>query len=254
MSAAFVGNEHLLRDAIRRRILVLDGAMGTMIHAHKPTEEDYRGRRFHNHSRPLKNCTEVMVLSRPDLIEEIHRAYLEAGADIIETATFNSNPISMAEYDLQDHVLELNQTAAAIARRAAEAMTAQTPERPRFVAGSIGPTNKTLCFSRKVEDPGHRDVTFDEMAAAYAAQVDGLIRGGVDLLLVETIFDTLNAKACLYAIDRYFEEHGIRLPVMISVTVFQGGRTLTAQTLEAFWASVSQFDMLSVGINCALGV
>jgi len=246
--------ERLLREALAQRILVLDGAFGTMIHSHRPTEADYRGERFRDHSRPLQNCTEVMVLTRPDLITEIHRAYLDAGADIVETATFNSNPISMAEYDLQDHVDELNKKAAALACEAAEAMTRQTPNRPRFVAGSIGPTNKTLCFSRKVEDPGHRDVTFDEMAAAYGAQVEALVSSGVDLLLVETVFDTLNLKAALFAIDRYFEEHGVKLPVMISVTVFQGGRTLTGQTLEAFWASISQFDMLSVGINCALGV
>jgi 5-methyltetrahydrofolate--homocysteine methyltransferase len=243
-----------LEELLAERILVLDGAMGTMIHAYKPTEEDYRGARFRSHSKLLKNCTEVMVLTQPKMIEDIHRAYLEAGADIIETATFNSNPISMADFDLQAHIFELNKSAAEIARRAADAITKQNPDRPRFVAGSLGPTNKTLCFSRKVEDPGFRDVTFDQMAAAYTEQIHGLIAGGVDILLAETVFDTLNLKACLFAIDRYFDEHKVRLPVMISVTVFQGGRTLTAQTLEAFWASIAHFDMLSVGINCALGV
>jgi 5-methyltetrahydrofolate--homocysteine methyltransferase len=243
-----------LQELLAQRILVLDGAMGTTIHARRPTEEDYRGSRFRNHPRPLRNCTEVMVLTQPQIIQDIHRAYLEAGADLIETTTFNSNPISMADFALEEHVVEMNRTAAQIARRAAEEMTRRTPDQPRFVAGSIGPTNKTLCFSRKVEDPGYREVTFDQMADAYAAQVHGLVSGGVDLLLVETIFDPLNCKACLFAIDRYFTKHGVRLPVMISVTIFDGGRTLTGQTLQAFWIAVSQFDMLSVGINCALGV
>ncbi len=242
------------QELLAQRILLIDGAMGTMIHAHKPTEEDYRGERFRQHPKLLKNCTEVMALTQPNLIEQIHRAYLEAGADIIETDTFNSNSISMADFDLQDCVLELNLRAAEIARRAAEAYTRRNPEKPRFVAGSIGPTNKTLCFSRKVEDPGHREVTFDEMVTAYSEQIHGLVQGGVDLLLVETIFDTLNAKACLFAITQYFQEHQLQLPVMVSVTIFQGGRTLTGQTLEAFLASVSHFDMVSIGINCALGV
>ncbi|MBV9124299.1 MAG: homocysteine S-methyltransferase family protein, partial [Planctomycetes bacterium] len=243
-----------LEELLSRRLLVLDGAMGTMIHAHQPQEEDYRGARFPNHSKLLKNCTEVMVLTQPRMIEDIHRAYLEAGADIVETDSFNSNVISMADFDLQEHVFELNVKAAEIARRAADAMTRQTPDQPRFVAGSLGPTNKTLCFSRKVEDPGFREVTFDQMVAAYTEQIHGLVSGGVDILLAETVFDTLNLKACLFAIDQYFEKHGVRLPVMISVTIFPGGRTLTAQTVEAFWTSISQFDMLSVGINCALGV
>ncbi len=195
-----------------------------------------------------------MVLTQPRTIEDIHRAYLEAGADIIETNTFNSNALSMAEFDLQEHVHELNVEAARIARRAADAMNRRTPDRPRFVAGSLGPTNKTLCFSRKVEDPAFRDVTFDQMAAAYTEQIHGLVAGGVDILLAETSFDTLNLKACLFAIDQYFETHQVRLPVMVSFTIFQGGRTLTAQTIEACWISLSHFDMLSVGINCALGV
>jgi len=230
--------------------------MGTMIHARRPTEEDYRGTRFRNHSKLLKNCTEVMVLTQPRMVEDIHRAYLEAGVDIIETATFNSNAISMADFDLEPHVMQLNQAAADLARRAADDMSRRTPDRPRFVAGSIGPTNKTLCLSPKVDDPGFRAVTFDQMVAAYAEQVHGLVSGGVDILLVETVFDTLNLKACLFAIDRYFDEHKVRLPVMISVTIFPqgGGRTLAGQTLEAFWIAVSGFDMLSVGINCAVGI
>ncbi len=244
----------VLDDLLTQRILLLDGAMGTMIHTRKPTEEDYRGERFRHHSKLLKNCTEIMVLTQPRTIEDIHRTYLEAGADIIETDTFNSNPISMAEYDLQDHVHELNVKAAEIARRAVDDMNRRTPDRPRFVAGSLGPTNKTLCFSRKVEDPAYRDVNFDQMAAAYRTQIHGLVSGGVDILLAETSFDTLNLKACLFAIDDYFERHNVRLPVMVSFTIFQGGRTLTAQTVEACWISLSHFGMLSVGINCALGV
>jgi 5-methyltetrahydrofolate--homocysteine methyltransferase len=225
-----------------------------MIHAHHPTEEDYRGDRFRNHSKLLRNCTEVMVLTQPKMIEEIHRAYLEAGADIISTDSFNSTAISMAEYDLEDHVLELNQQAAALARRAADAFTEQTPDKPRFVAGSLGPTNKTLNISPDVNDPAYRAVTFDQMVAAYSEQIHGLVTGGVDILLAETSFDTLNMKACLFAIDQYFDLHKIKLPVMVSGTIFDGGRTLTMQTVEAFWISLSHFDMLSVGINCALGV
>jgi 5-methyltetrahydrofolate--homocysteine methyltransferase len=244
----------LLEGLLSQRVLVLDGAMGTMIHAHQPTEEDYRGERFRNHTKLLKNCTEVMVLTQPKIIEDIHRAYLEAGADIIETCTFNSTAISLADFDLQEHVVEMNRKAAEIARRAADQVTRRAPGRPRFVAGSLGPTNRTLSLSPDVNDPGFRAVSFDQMAAAYAEQVHGLVSGGVDLLLVETVFDPLNLKACLFAIDQYFEETQVRLPVMISVTIFEGGRTLTAQTIEAFWAAVSQFDMLSVGINCALGV
>jgi 5-methyltetrahydrofolate--homocysteine methyltransferase len=245
----------LLEAILSERIMLLDGAMGTMIHAHKPSEEDYRGARFRNHSKLLKNCTEIMVLTQPELIEGIHRAYLEAGSDIIETDSFNSNPISMAEYDLVEHVHELNVEAARIARRAADALTERTPEKPRFVAGSLGPTNKMLNNPSDPNNPdtAYRAVSFDQLVDAYTAQVHGLVSGGVDILLAETAFDTLNLKACLFAIDRYFEDHGVRLPVMVSTTIFDGGRTLTAQTIEAFWASVSQFDMLSIGINCALG-
>jgi 5-methyltetrahydrofolate--homocysteine methyltransferase len=254
LMAARIGARHLLEELLSQRILVLDGAMGTMIHAHQPGEEDYRGTRFKNHPKLLKNCTEVMVLSQPGIVEEIHLAYLEAGADIIETDTFNGSAISLADFGLAEHTVEINRAAAEIARRAVDKMTRRTPGRPRFVAGSLGPTNKTLNLSPHVNDPGYRAVRFDEMVDAYAKQIEGLVPGGVDLLVAETTFDTLNLKACLFAIDKYFEEHDVRLPVMISVTIFEGGRTLTAQTLEAFWTSVSQFDMLSVGINCALGV
>ena len=243
-----------LEELLTQRILLLDGAMGTMIHAHHPTEDDYRGGRFKNHTKLLKNCTEIMVLTQPRMIEDIHRAYLQAGSDIISTDTFNSTRISMADFDLAELVPELNRRATEIARHAVDDWNKRTPNKPRFVAGSIGPTNKTLNISPNVNDPGYRAVTFDEMANAYSEQIHNLIQGGVDLLLAETSFDTLNMKACLFAIDRYFAEHNIRLPVMVSGTIFEGGRTLTAQTVEAFWISVSHFDMLSVGINCALGV
>jgi 5-methyltetrahydrofolate--homocysteine methyltransferase len=254
-NAAMTDTRARLEAILAQRIMILDGAMGTMIHAHKPTEEDYRGDRFRNHTRPLKNCTEIMVLSQPKIIEDIHRAYLEAGSDIIETDSFNSNLISMAEYDLVEHVHELNVAAARIARRAADEMTARTPDQPRFVAGSLGPTNRMLNNPSDPNNPdtSYRNVTFDQLVEAYTAQIHGLVCGGVDLLLAETAFDTLNLKACLFAIDQYFEGHGVRLPVMVSTTIFDGGVTLTAQKLEAFWASVSHFDMLSVGINCALG-
>ena len=244
----------LLEEILSERIMVLDGAMGSMIYAHEPTEGDYRGARFARHHLDLKNCTEVLVLTQPEMIGDIHRAYLEAGADIIETDSFNSNRLSMAEFGLEEHVFELNRTAAAIARRAADAMTRRTPERPRFVAGSIGPTKKQLSMGVHVEDPARRDVTFDQMVANYAEQVRALIAGGVDILLPETSFDTLVMKACLFAIDLVFEENGIRLPVMISGTIFDTGRTLSAQTVEAFYYSISHFNALSVGLNCAIGV
>jgi 5-methyltetrahydrofolate--homocysteine methyltransferase len=243
----------LLEELIAERILLLDGAMGSMIFEHGPQEEDYRGTRFRSHSKLLKNCTDVLVLTQPKLIESIHRGYLEAGSDIIETCTFNASPIGLAEFDLKEHVFEINKKAVELARRAAEDFTRQNPDKPRFVAGSIGPTNKQLSMGTNVEDPGHRSATFDEMAASYYEQVRGLVGGGVDILLPETSFDTLVLKACLFAIDKYFEDHKVRLPVMVSGTIFDGGRTLSAQSVEAFWTSVSHFDMLSVGINCALG-
>ncbi|WP_422926192.1 methionine synthase [Singulisphaera sp. PoT] len=241
---------------LSERIMVLDGAMGTMIYAHKPSEEDYRGERFRDHTKDLRNCTEILVLTQPKMIEEIHRQYLEAGADIIETDSFNSNSVSMEEFDLEDYVEELNYEAAAIARRAADAMTEKTPDRPRFVAGSIGPTKKLLNLPSDPNNPdqSYRQVSFDELVETYSGQIHGLVQGGVDILLAETAFDTLNLKACLFAIDKYFEENGVRLPVMASTTIFKGGATLTAQTLEAFWASVSQYNLMSVGINCALGI
>jgi 5-methyltetrahydrofolate--homocysteine methyltransferase len=244
-----------LEELLAERILILDGAMGTMIQAYKLGEGDFRGERFRNHPRDLKGCNDLLVLTQPQIIEDIHRAYLEAGADIIETNTFNANSISMAgDYGVQAHIFEMNRAAAAIARRAADDMTRRTPDRPRFVAGSIGPTTKSANVVVNVSDPGFRAVDFDQLVASYTEQVSGLVAGGVDILFPETAIDTLNLKACLFGIDQYFEQHGVRLPVMISITIpNRDGRTLSGQTPEAAWISVSQFDMLSMGINCALG-
>jgi 5-methyltetrahydrofolate--homocysteine methyltransferase len=244
----------VLEELLAQRILVLDGAMGTLIQERQLQEEDFRGHRFVRHSKDLKNCNDILVLTQPQVVREIHQAYLEAGSDIIETDTFNATGISLAEYDLAEHVFEINRAGAEIARCAADAMTRRTPDRPRFVAGSIGPTKKFLSQGVHVDDPSLRDVTFDEMVANYGEQIRGLVAGGVDILLAETSFDTLVMKACLFAIDQYFQSRGATLPVMVSGTVFAGGRTLSTQSVEAFWISVSHFDMLSVGLNCALGV
>jgi 5-methyltetrahydrofolate--homocysteine methyltransferase len=246
--------EEVLRELLAQRILVLDGAMGTTIQARGLTEEDFRGARFRSHTKALKDCNDLLYLTQPQIIQPIHRQYLEAGSDIIETNTFNATRIGLAEYGLGDYVVEMNKAAAELARCAADTMNRRTPDKPRFVAGSIGPTNKSLSVGVHVDDPAHRDVTFDEMVACYSDQVAGLMAGGVDLLLAETSFDTLVFKACLFAIDQFFADHGVRVPVMISGTIFEGGRTLSAQSLEAFWIAVSHFEMFSVGINCALGV
>jgi 5-methyltetrahydrofolate--homocysteine methyltransferase len=235
------------------RIAVLDGAMGTMVHALALDELGFRGERFRNHPKDLKNCIDVLVLTQGDAIRGIHAAYLEAGADIVETNTFGATSMALADFGLTDHVRELNLAAARLAREAADAATAKTPDRPRFVAGSIGPTNKQLSIAGNVADPGHRDVTFDQMVATYREQVEALLEGDVDLLLAETAFDTLVLKSCLYAIEQVFQEQGIRIPVMASFTVFEGGRTLSAQTVEACWESIAHADLVSVGINCALG-
>jgi 5-methyltetrahydrofolate--homocysteine methyltransferase len=243
-----------LEEILSNRIMLLDGSMGALIYTYKLEEEDVRGRRFARHSCGIKNCTEALVLTRPKLIEDIHRAYLDAGADIIETDTFNGTAVSLEEFDLQEHVFELNKTAAELARRVADEYTRRDPGKPRFVAGSIGPTKKQLSMGIHVEDPGRRDVTFDEMVAGYMEQIRALVAGGVDILLPETSFDTLVLKACLFAIDKFFEESGTRLPVMISGTIFDNQRTLSAQPIDAFYYSVSHFDALSVGINCAVGV
>jgi 5-methyltetrahydrofolate--homocysteine methyltransferase len=245
--------EERLHELLDQRILILDGAMGTMIQRHKLDEAAFRGTRFARHPHDLKGCNDLLCLTQPAVIEVIHRQYLEAGADIVETNTFNSQSISMADYGLEEFVYEINKAAAELARRAADDFTKRSPARPRFVAGSIGPMNRSLSMSRDVNDPGKREVTFDQVVAAYEEQVRGLVDGGVDILLPETSFDTLNMKACLFAIAQFFERTGVRLPVMVSGTIFDGGRTLTGQSLEAFWTSVAHFPMLSVGLNCALG-
>jgi 5-methyltetrahydrofolate--homocysteine methyltransferase len=252
--AAYLTTRSLLEELLDRRILVLDGSMGALIFSRRLSKEDYAGQRFRSHPVPLQNCTDVLTLTQPRLIEDIHRAYLEAGSDIIETMTFNASRVSLAEFKLQDQVTELNRAAAQIARRAADDFTRRNPDKPRFVAGSIGPTNKTLSISLNEHDPGARDVTFDQLVDNYYEQIAALVEGGVDILLPETAFDTLVLKACLFAIDRYFEEHGVRLPVMISGTIFENGATLHGQTPEAFYVSVSHVDALSVGLNCAVGV
>ncbi len=243
-----------LEALLSRRILILDGAMGTMIQRRKLGDADYRGDRFRDHPHEVKGDNELLVLTRPDVIREIHEEYLAAGSDVIETNTFNSNAISQADYHMQALAPELNVAAARLAREAAATWTARTPDRPRFVAGAIGPTNRTLSISPDVNDPAFRAVAFDEIRDAYAVQVRGLLDGGVDLLLVETIFDTLNAKAALVAIDEVFEERGVRIPVMISVTITdRSGRTLSGQTIDAFHTSIAHAKPLAVGINCALG-
>jgi 5-methyltetrahydrofolate--homocysteine methyltransferase len=239
---------------LEQRIVILDGAMGTMIQARQLTEADYRGKQFSRHAKDLRLNNDVLNITQPHIIESIHREYLEASADIIETNTFNSTAISMAEYQLQDHVYQLNLEGARIARRAVEQFTAENSGGIHFVAGSMGPTSRTASMSQDVSSPASRGVTFEQLRAAYHDQVRGLVEGGVDVLLVETIFDTLNAKAALFAIDQYFEDSGSRVPVMISVTIVdQSGRTLSGQTVEAFWISVAHAKPLSVGINCALG-
>lgn len=246
--------EKNIREILKKRILVLDGAMGTMIQRHSLTEDDFRKGWFENHHKPLKGNNDLLSLTRPDIIEEIHRQYFEAGADIAETNTFSGTTVAQADYDLQDFVFEINFHSAQIARKVADEFTALNPDKPRFVAGSIGPTNRTASISPDVNDPGFRGISFDELVTAYYQQVDALIQGGVDILLVETVFDTLNAKAALFAIDSYFEDKNVELPIMVSGTITdQSGRTLTGQTTEAFLISVSHMPLLSIGLNCALG-
>lgn len=244
-----------IREVLAKRILVIDGAMGTMIQRHKLNEADYRGERFKDWHSDVKGNNDLLCITQPDIIIGIHKLYLEAGADIIETNTFSSTVIAMADYDMQSLAYELNVAAAKCARTAADAYTAQNPSKPRFVAGAIGPLNKTLSLSPDVNNPGYRAVSFDEVVEAYYEQVGGLVDGGVDILLVETIFDTLNAKAAIYAIKKYFRDKGIpELPVMISGTITDAsGRTLSGQTLEAFYTSVMHANPLSIGLNCALG-
>ncbi len=243
-----------IKEILKERILILDGAMGTMIQRHKLTEEDYRGARFKDFSHSLKGNNDLLVLTKPEVIREIHAQFLEAGADILETNTFNSTSVSMADYHMEDLVYELNYEAGKLAKNVAEEFTKKNPNKPRFVAGSIGPTSKTTSLSPDVNDPGYRAVTFDELVESYTEQIKGLVDGGVDLLLVETIFDTLNAKAALFAIDKYCKETDKNIPIMVSGTITDNaGRTLSGQTIEAFLYSVSHLNLLSVGINCALG-
>lgn len=239
---------------IQERILVLDGAMGTMLQAYNFSEEDFRGERFKEHPIPLQGNNDLLSITQPAAIKEIHRKYFEAGADIIETNTFSGTTIAMADYQLEDLVYELNYQSAKIAKEVADAFTAKAPQKPRFVAGSIGPTNRTASMSPDVNDPGYRAVTFDELRIAYKQQTEALIDGGVDLLLVETVFDTLNAKAALFAIEEVKSERNIEIPIMLSGTITDAsGRTLSGQTAEAFLISVSHIPLLSVGFNCALG-
>ncbi len=243
-----------IKSLLEERILVLDGAMGTMIQRYKLEEEDFRKNWFENHESSLKGNNDLLSLTRPDVIKEIHAAYFEAGADIAETNTFSSTSIAQADYHLEDAVYEINYHSAKIAREVADTFTKNEPNKPRFVAGSIGPTNRTASISPDVNDPGFRGVTFQELVDAYKEQVNALMDGGVDLLLVETVFDTLNAKAALFAIDEVFIERNEKIPIMVSGTITdQSGRTLTGQTTDAFLISVSHVDLLSIGLNCALG-
>ncbi|MCB0675701.1 MAG: methionine synthase [Saprospiraceae bacterium] len=243
-----------LHDLIRDRILVIDGAMGTMIQQYRLEEKDYRGDRFQEHPVLVKGNSDLLSLTQPQIVEAIHRAYLEAGADIIETNTFTATAIAQADYQMEHLAYELNLEAARIARRAAAEFSAKEPDKPRFVAGAIGPTNRTASISPDVNNPGYRAVTFDQLKEAYYEQVRGLVDGGVDLLLVETIFDTLNAKAALFAIDQLLEERALEIPIMVSGTITDAsGRTLSGQTVEAFWISISHLPLFSVGLNCALG-
>jgi 5-methyltetrahydrofolate--homocysteine methyltransferase len=270
-----------VRELLKERILVLDGAMGTMIQRHTLTEADFRGERFANHSHDLKGNNDLLSITQPQIIQDIHRQYFLAGADIVETNTFSGTSIAMADYGMEHLVYELNYQSARLAKEVANELTAADPTRPRYVAGAMGPTNRTASISPDVNDPGYRAVTFDELVDAYYEQVCGLVDGGSDILLIETIFDTLNAKAALFAVEKYFDDvhahghheigaraklngqakdfpflgiPGKRLPVMVSGTITdQSGRTLSGQTTEAFWNSVSHGHLMSVGLNCALG-
>ncbi|MDP4629002.1 MAG: homocysteine S-methyltransferase family protein [Schleiferiaceae bacterium] len=243
---------HQIQKIARERILILDGAMGSMLQDYRLDEAGYRGARFADWPHPLKGNNDLLNLSQPQIVEEIHAKYFAAGADLVETNTFNAQTVSMADYGMESLVRELNLAGARLARKAADAHS--TPDKPRFVAGAIGPTNRTLSLSPDVNRPAYRAISFDELATAYQEQTEALIEGGVDVLLVETIFDTLNAKACLYAIQDAFTATGKELPIMISGTITDAsGRTLSGQTTEAFLISMSHMPLLSIGLNCALG-
>jgi 5-methyltetrahydrofolate--homocysteine methyltransferase len=239
-----------IEQALQERILILDGAMGTMIQRHKLEEFDFREGAFEHHDKSLKGNNDLLSITRPEIIKDIHRQYFQAGADIVETNTFSGTWIAQADYGLEDAVYKINFESAKIAKEVALEFT----DKPRFVAGSIGPTNRTASISPDVNDPGYRAISFDQLVDAYKDQVNALMDGGVDVLLVETIFDTLNAKAALFAIDTVFDERGVKIPIMISGTITdQSGRTLTGQTTEAFLISLSHMPLLSIGLNCALG-
>ena len=243
-----------LKKAAGERILILDGAMGTMIQRHKLSEADYRGVRFKDWPRDLKGNNDLLVLTQPDIIRGIHEAYLEAGADIVETNTFNAQKISMADYGMEALSFEINVAAARLAREAANKVTTLTPDKPRFVAGAIGPTNRTSSLSPDVNNPGYRNVSFDELVAAYSEQTHALIEGGADAILIETVFDTLNAKAAGFAVKETFDAMGIELPLMISGTITDlSGRNLSGQTPDAFWYSLRHLKPFSIGMNCAFG-
>ncbi|MEP3207629.1 MAG: homocysteine S-methyltransferase family protein [Maribacter sp.] len=243
-----------IKDILQERILVLDGAMGTMLQRYKFQEEDFRAERFKDWKHPLQGNNDLLSLTQPEAIAEVHRKYFAAGADIVETNTFSGTTIAMADYHMEDLVYELNYESARIARKVADEFTVNEPDKPRFVAGSIGPTNKTASMSPDVNDPGYRAVSFEELRIAYKQQVEALLDGGADILLVETIFDTLNAKAALFAIEEVKEERNIEVPIMVSGTITDAsGRTLSGQTAEAFLISISHIPILSVGFNCALG-
>ena len=243
---------HSIQDAASKRILILDGAMGSLIQNYRLDEAGYRGQRFQDWGQAVKGNNDLLNLTRPDIIEDIHRQYLQAGADVIETNTFNAQVISMADYGMESLVREINIEGARIAKKAAEAFS--SPEKPRFVAGAIGPTNRTLSLSPDVNRPAFRNITFDELAEAYQSQAEALMEGGVDVLLIETVFDTLNAKAALYAVQEAFAQQGREIPVMVSGTITDAsGRTLSGQTTEAFLISLSHMPLLSIGLNCALG-
>ena len=241
-----------LTQLLEKRILILDGAMGTMIQSYKLEEVDYRGERFANYHLDIKGNNDLLSITQPQIIQEIHESYLAAGADIIEANTFNATRVSMADYEMEEYAYELNVAGAQVAKQAADKYS--TPDKPRFVAGVIGPTSKTCSMSPDVNDPGFRAINFDDLVADYSASTRGLIEGGADLILIETIFDTLNAKAAVFAVETVFEEDEIKLPVMISGTITDAsGRTLSGQTTEAFYNSLKHANPISIGLNCALG-
>jgi len=243
-----------LQDILKQRILVLDGAMGTMIQRHKLTEADFRNEQLKDHPHPLKGNNDLLSITRPDIIKDIHRQYFAAGADIAETNTFGSTTVAQADYHLESLVYQINFQAARLAKEVAEEFTKKEPHKPRFVAGSIGPTTKLASMSPDVNNPGYRAISFDQLVVAFKEQAKGLLEGGVDMLLIETVTDTLNAKAALFAIEELFEERGKQVPIMVSGTITDAsGRILSGQTTEAFLISVSHVHLLSIGLNCALG-